>query len=108
MTQKATLKIVHPNLEVFVAEMMKAAVDGWELDPQSPPMQFGVLYEGTILKDENLIEPPKPTRTEILTNARAAKKAKAAAAVDAGPEQPADEDAPAELSDEVAQPAAEA
>lgn len=104
MTQKATLKIVHPNLEVFVTEMMKAAVDGWELDPQTPPMQIGVLYDGTLLKDENLVEPPKPTRTEILTNARAAKKAKAAAAEDAQPEQPAAEDAPAELSDEVVPP----
>jgi len=89
--------IQEPNLGTFIERIVAATKDGWEIDPMNPPTQFSWLYETHVLKPENLVEAPKPTRAEILAAARAAKAAKAAeeAQAQAQAEQPAPE-APAE------------
>lgn len=65
-----------PNLITFVNEVVDLALDGWQLDENNPPGTYGFSYEAHLLKDENLIPPHKPSRAEILGNARAAKAAK--------------------------------
>lgn len=73
---KVSKTIQDPNLIVFINDIVAAVKDGWELDDQNPPGLYGFYYEVQLLKDENLIEPPKPSRAEILANARATKAAK--------------------------------
>jgi len=91
MTEKTLKTVVNPNLEVFVAELMELAINGWELDMNQPPAQYGLLYEAHVLQDTDKIVPPAMTRAEITAKARAAKAAKAKA-----------EDAPADAQAEAA------
>lgn len=75
---KATKVIQSPNLAEFVKLVVEASRDGWEIDDMNPPSLYGYFYETVLLKDENDVEPPKPTRAEILAKARASKAQKAA------------------------------
>lgn len=70
--------VADANLTVYVGQIIELAKDGWSLDPQIPPDQYGYLYEAHFLKDESLID-KTPTRADILANARSAKKVKAQA-----------------------------
>lgn len=74
----ATKIVVDANLEVFVAELLAAAQDGWTLNAAHPVGQYGYLYEAHMVKDTSLID-ATPTRADILANARSAKKLKAQA-----------------------------
>lgn len=76
---KARKVIQSHNLIEFVSLIVQATKEGWEVDEMNPPSLYGYLYETHVLIDENDVPEAKPTRTEILTTARAAKKAKATA-----------------------------
>ena len=94
MTEKTLKTVVNPNLEVFVAELMELAINGWELDMSQPPALYGLLYEAHVSQDTDKIVPPAMTRAEITAKARAAKAAKAKA--EGTEETPADAQAPEE------------
>lgn len=82
MTEPVALarKVVqNPNLIVFINEIVEATAQGWKLDEQNPPNLYGYFYETHLLMPENEVPEVKPSRAEILGNARAAKKAKAQA-----------------------------
>lgn len=71
MTSKA---VANPNLEIFISELIDLVKQGWEIDPSNPPAQWGYMYECTMLRDEDIVDPPAPmTRAEILAKARAAR-----------------------------------
>lgn len=73
---KQTRTILTPSLYVFAYELQEAIQQGWEIDGDTPPTTFGIVYECGLMRevDEGFTE--KPTRAEILAKARAAKKAK--------------------------------
>lgn len=68
--------IQEPNLILFVRYIVDAVKEGWELDDQQPPGLYGYYYETHLLMDENLVPAVKPSRAEILGNARKAKREK--------------------------------
>lgn len=70
--------IQHPNVGVFVAEVVQAVKDGWSIDEQNPAGMYGFHFEVHLLKDEKLID-KSPTRADLAANARSAKKLKAEA-----------------------------
>lgn len=106
MTQKIRKTLVEPNFMQFIAEVVALAIDGWELDTENPPVFYGVMYEANFLKDEDKVVPDPLTRVEVLTKARAAKKAKSEAPAEGqpqeAPQEPVQEDGA--LSDEVQAP----
>lgn len=72
--------IAHANLEIFIAEIVEATKQGWDIDPKFPPGLFGFYYETWVERDESIVDEPKMTKGEALAKARAAKAAKAAEA----------------------------
>lgn len=92
MTQARKI-IQNPNLGVFVQEVAAAVKEGWELDEQNPACLYGFFYETHLLMDENLVPEVKPSRAEILGNARKAKAEKAQKAAEPAdePQEPAQE-----------------
>ena len=91
MTQEAQAKsrkiIQDPNLTSFVLAVVAAVKEGYEIDEQNPPVLYGYLYETHLLIDENAVPVHKPSRAEILGNARKAKKDKASTVQE--PQEPA-------------------
>lgn len=77
MNRKA---IANANLEVFIAEIVEATKQGWDIDPKFPPGLFGFYYETWVERDESIVDEPKLSKAESLAKARAAKAAKAAEA----------------------------
>lgn len=71
--------IQHPNVGVFVSEIVAAVKDGWEIDEQNPVGIYGFHFEAHLLKDESLIS-KKISAADNAANARSAKKLKAEAA----------------------------
>lgn len=71
-----------PSLPAFVIECMDHATQGWKVDPERIPAQFGFLHECYLIRDASALqiehdekEAAKPSRAEILAKARAAKAA---------------------------------
>lgn len=87
MTTKQARLIADANLGIFVAQVVAAAKDGWEIDGE--PALLGYLYEVPMKRDasaEQLDKDANPplTRAEIAAKARAAKAAKALKKLEAG------------------------
>lgn len=106
MTTYATKVIQDPNLGLFIDKIVEAALDGWAIDQKNPPALYGFYYETILLKDEAL-DIPTPTRSDILTNARAAKKAKRSEAAQA-PQNVEDTPTPSESQENAPSPVSEA
>ncbi len=76
----ASQTIIEPNLIVFVDRILAAAKEGWQVDQSNPPTLLGPYYHVIMQMPEDKVPEPTLSRAEILVNARAAKKNKAAEA----------------------------
>ncbi len=47
-----TYIILNPSLAVFCVELQKAFEEGYRLDPENLPVQWGVAYEATLTREE--------------------------------------------------------
>ena len=75
--------LIHSNLTSLIMEAMEEAKNGWEVDTSEPAGMYGWMYEVWLKRDETIVD--KPTRADILANARSAKKIKAVSAVEQVP-----------------------
>lgn len=87
MTTKQTKNVTEYNLHNFIQSILKEAKKGWEIDESNPPAFYGMMYETGMVReatddqlDADAAELAKPSRAEILADARAKKAAKKAAA----------------------------
>lgn len=71
------------SLSEFVYRIDEMRQNGWEFDPEMPPVVYGFSYEAGFMRAisdkqhaEEVAELNKPTRADILAKARAAKAAK--------------------------------
>lgn len=77
-TPQTTTVFTH-SLPSLVEEVVRLTKDGWELDPNFPADTFGFSYHVGMIRSatpEQLAKDAKPSRAEILANARAAKAEK--------------------------------
>lgn len=68
--------ILEYGLPEFVQVLTKSLKDGWELDPNATPIVIGFMYQVELVRHDDVQDPVKPLRGEILQKARAAKAAK--------------------------------
>lgn len=83
MTTKQQQTILCGSLQEFVFTIDELRRDGWEFDPDMPPIEYAFKYECGLIRNasEQQIQKDqaiegKPSRAEILAKARAAKAAK--------------------------------
>lgn len=62
------------SLAEFVFRIDEMRQNGWEFDPEMPPVVYGFSYEAGFKRPAK--DNGKPSRAEILAKARAAKAAK--------------------------------
>ena len=69
--------LININLTTLFIEAMEEVKKGWEIDEDQPAGLYGWMYEVWLKRDAEVVD--KPTRADILANARSAKKTKVTA-----------------------------
>jgi hypothetical protein len=75
---KVSKLVVSPEIGEFVQFINDHQKLGWELNKNNPARHIGWLFEVEMFRDEEIVDPDKPSRSEILAKARASKAAKKA------------------------------
>ena len=69
--------LIDANLTTLFLSVAEEVKKGWEIDEDQPAGQYGWMWEVWLKRDAEVVD--KPTRADILANARSAKKNKVAA-----------------------------
>jgi hypothetical protein len=80
MTNEMTT-VISPALQQFCFDMQDLIFEGWEIDPNNPPVMWGIVYEAGMIRNEQTAHkyiglPEKIYTEDRMAKARMAKAAK--------------------------------